>query len=591
MSIIPPTHRVELDSRELFRLYVNGEHEKLTLAFRSVFDYLGQTTYLELQDAERASIIQFVKIFLTIFSQPDYVIPEDSVYHFVSLNELISNVVAMTPFRTTDGFLELLRYQPNNLVKILTLYSARNRARFDRRSFFDAQPHLATQWYCKFCSLYKSGLVRDDVCKHMADHLSCHDERMMLTPDVTEPYFGSTYVDGAVDRHVKPFLNQVVRRSTRMHCDNRPNPNKVAIISDLWAPTHSVYRTLYGYVRSLKERFHLTFFHCLENDKIDTGLFDEVHRLGFDNLRLDVGPLQSNDFAAVYFPDVGMTLTSIMLSNYRIAPIQLCGTGHPVSTWGSEIDYFVSGVEVETPDRPERNYSERLLLLPGMGAIHNRPKYQLAGRKKSGPEVIINFPSSGQKVNASFLQTLRKLLDQVRRPVRFRFFPAVLDIANSYLPFLAAVREALGGTSVVLDMMPFLAYPAYMAAMEEGDLTLDAFHFGGSNVLSDSLFVRKPTVVWQGDKWYNRISSAMLRRVGMDELIANSEAEYLEKALRLIHDDRWRDGLTARLQAADLNGTVFSDADAPSFRRAVEFLIANHERLKSEPDRRPLRIR
>lgn len=357
---------VQVESRELLQLYLNGEHDTLTASLCSVFDYLGHTTYLELNDDNRASIIQFVKVFLTIFTQPDYVIPEQYIAHFVSLNELISNLTAMTPFRNTDGFLELLRYQPSNLVKILTLYSARNIVRFDVRPFFDVQPILAAQWYCRFCNLYKSGLVRDDVCRHMAEHLNYRDERMPLTPDITEPYFGSTYVDESIDRHVKPFLNQVVRRSTQLYCNNRPNPRKIAIISDMWEPTHSVFRTLSGYVRSLKDRFHLTFFHCLRREHLDFSLFDEVHHLEFRDLSLDVGPLQTNDFAVVYFPDIGMTLPSIMLSNYRIAPIQICGTGHPVSTWGSEIDYFMSGVEVEDSDG-QRNYSERLLLLPGNG--------------------------------------------------------------------------------------------------------------------------------------------------------------------------------------------------------------------------------
>ena len=107
---------------------------------------------------------------------------------------------------------------------------------------------------------------------------------------------------------------------------------------------------------------------------------------------------------------------------------------------------------------------------------------------------------------------------------------------------------------------------------------------------ADSLFLGKPFVAWQGDKWYNRISSAMLRRAGLDELICTTEAEYLETSLRLIHDDKWREQLTARIRGVDLMSTVFGDAEASSFLRAVDYLIANHDRLKSEPGRKPIRI-
>ena len=128
--------------------------------------------------------------------------------------------------------------------------------------------------------------------------------------DIAEAYFGSTYVDGVIDRHVKPFLNSVVRRSVRVQCENRPNPRKIAVISDLWSPTHSVYRNYYKYLKSLKGKYHLTFFHCLHNEGLDLSLFDEVHRLNFQNGVMDFGPLLKNDFAVAYFADVGMSLTS-----------------------------------------------------------------------------------------------------------------------------------------------------------------------------------------------------------------------------------------------------------------------------------------
>src|SRR5205807_2891333 len=119
------------------------------------------------------------------------------------------------------------------------------------------------------------------------------------------------------------------------------------------------------------------------------------------------------------------------------------------------------------------------------------------------------------------------------------------------------LRAALGET-VALDVWQQLDYGQYMRFMEEGDLTLDSFHFAGCNTIADSLFLRKPTVVWQGDKWYNRIGPAMLRLVGLDEFICTSEDEYIATALRLIHDESFRKSISARLKAVDLDETIFS---------------------------------
>jgi predicted O-linked N-acetylglucosamine transferase (SPINDLY family) len=71
-----------------------------------------------------------------------------------------------------------------------------------------------------------------------------------------------------------------------------------------------------------------------------------------------------------------------------------------------------------------------------------------------------------------------------------------------------------------------------MALMEEGDICIDASHFGGSNTMADSLYLRKPTVAFEGNKWYNRIGSQMLRVVGLEELIAKNAEQYIQLNLK-----------------------------------------------------------
>jgi hypothetical protein len=539
----------------------------------------------------RTSVTPFLKAFLTLFTQPDYLILSRHAAAFIGYNALLANLAAMSPWRNTDVFLEMLRDQPANFVKILTLYSARNTVRIDRRRLFDADPQKASLWYNLFCESYKAGLPDENVVRHLTEHLSYHDDRMILGPDLAIPYFSSSYVDGSADRAVKPWLNRLVRRSGRVPWDSRPNARKIAVVSDYWYPEHSVYRNYAAFVNELHRAYHLTLVHVLTpREDLETSMFDDVHRLEVRGGEVLVDGSLPKDFQVIYFPDVGMTQPSILLANCRLAPLQICSPGHSVSTWGAHIDYFISGADVETAASPEDNYSERLVLLPGMGAIHNRPRYEITGAKKAVAEIVVNCPWSGHKISARFLRTLRRLLERAARPLRLRIFAGGgISQHNGHLPFLNALRSALGENALV-DVWPQLPYAEYMQYLEQADLTLDSFHFAGCNTIADSLFVRKPPVVWEGDKWYNRIGPAMLRLVGLDELIGATEDEYLDKALLLIHDDRRRSELTARLQAADLDATVFSTQHAPAFRRAVEYLIANHEELKRQGSKKPIVI-
>jgi hypothetical protein len=188
------------------------------------------------------------------------------------------------------------------------------------------------------------------------------------------------------------------------------------------------------------------------------------------------------------------------------------------------------------------------------------------------------------------LQTLRRLLDRVRRPVRLRLMPGLgISQCNGHLPFLLDLHAVLGN-AVPVEVRTELPYAEYMGQLEASDLALDSFHFAGCNGIADALFVRRPVVVWEGNRWYNRIGPAMLRLAGFADLVATSAEEYLALALDLIHNDARRADVTARLRAADLDATVFSTRDADAFRRAVDYLGARHERLRAEGSRTPIRI-
>jgi hypothetical protein len=573
--------------------YLNRQYDELSEKFLALLAHFEQANYVTLSRQDQYFVNAFIKNFLFLFTQPDYLLSERHVAPFLRQNLTISNLVAVSSFRTTDAHLELLRDQEANFVKSMTLWSARNTVKFDRRKFFDLDPARASMWYSTFCQIYRSGLINETVCRNLREHYEFRDDRLKLTFEPQEAFFGSTYVDGECDRLIKPVVNRsVAGLSAQYHVRNTPNPRKIAIFSALWSPSHSVYRITSQYVKSLREKYHLTYFQLGGYGlKIDESLFDEVRMIANPGGSIDIGPVVENDFQVAYFPDVGMSPHSIVLANLRLAPIQIASLGHSVSTWGAKIDYFISGADVEVPENPEQHYSERLVLLPDCGAIHNLPLYTPTGRKKSVPELVINCPAFSQKINVPFCRLLQRIIDECRPPakLRFRLFVGgTLRRQADFLPYFRDIGALLHGAHI--EIITNRPYPDYMALLEEGDLSIDSFHFGGCNTIADTLYLRLPTVTYEGDKWYNRIGSQMLRMAGIPELIATSDDEYVKIVKRLIDDERFRMKISNRLAAADLEGTVFSAQTAGSFCEAFDYLIANHDRLSGESDRSPIRI-
>ena len=166
----------------------------------------------------------------------------------------------------------------------------------------------------------------------------------------------------------------------------------------------------------------------------ETSIFDEVHTIGMVN----------------GFPDLSASrqrVSVVVLSRHRHVRrasswrtcvwrrFRCARWATLFSTYGAEIDYYVSGADVEVPDSPERNYSERLVLLPGLGVVHNKPMYKHRGLKNNTQDLVINCPYC-QKLAYPYVQTLKKLLDCIKRPMKLRLLVGASTCrANDHLPF------------------------------------------------------------------------------------------------------------------------------------------------------------
>jgi hypothetical protein len=579
-------------TRDATALYLQGQSDALSESFLTVLRHFRDTSYGTLLEPGRRFIDEFVETFLTLFTKADYLPNETHQSQFVRLNATLSNLVALSRFKTTDAHLSTLGTGADDFGKRLTLCSARNATAIDRASFFDVDPALACLWYSAYAELYRGALLDSVVWKNLKEHFAFEDDRLDARRLPMIAYFASTYVGEFRDRNVRSIINRswkTVAEPLQQQVRNRPDPRKIAVLSGGWSPAHSAYRITKAFVEAL-QGYHLTFVPLGTRKGLDLSLFQEVKTLEVDrNGLLDIRALLDNDFMVAYYPDVGLSPQSVLLANLRIAPIQVASLGHSVSTWGAEIDYFFSGAQVEPPENPERNYSERLVLLPGFGAVHERPDYEPRAHPPPRPELILNFPWNAQKVNYPLGLTLQELIRRSQRPLHLRLFTSgSLNRQNDYLPFVRDLQSLLGPDSV--EVLRDLPYRDYMARMEEGDFTLDSYPFGGCNVVMDSLFLRRLIVCREGDLWYNRIGPAMLRSVGLSELIATSEEEYLRITLRLIHDEAHRADLQDRLDRADLDATILDRSDARAFRKAIDILIADRENLSGNNDRSPIRI-
>ncbi len=576
----------------LHRAYQKQDFDQMSEQFLAVIDHCRNITYYILDAPTKQALNTFVKQLLYFLSQEDFLLTDAYASRFIDANGVIANIVAISDFGTSDPFVRILLRQQRNFTKLLTLYSARNRVKIDRRLLFGTSPALATQWYYCFTEGYRNGCADEVTLQNLREHIAYEDDRISGINSFTHhAYFGSTYIDHEGDYLVKQRINRLFQATPlcAQPIRNTPKKDRIAVLTSMWFRRQSVYRSQRPFMEALAKDHELVLIALgRPRDDLDTSLFKEVRHYDASADASDVSSIQGNDFAMAYFPDIGMSIESIILANMRIAPIQVTNYGHPVSTFGAKIDYWIGGQETEAVERAREHYSERLVLIPGCAQAPVPLDYQLQYPQLPPSPVIINCTWSGQKINSDHLRRLRTIADRAETPVMFHFFPGGAILGNGYIPLEQAIKSILGEERV--QVMPDLPFDQYMPVLEAAHFALDAHPFGGYNTAVDLLTLRKPIVTLAGNRFYNNSTAYLLGRVGLEELITRSEQEYVDLGVRMIDNAEYRNRMIRRLKTADIAATVLSHEHVPAFVRAIDYLLEHHTTLVTKASREPILI-
>jgi hypothetical protein len=444
MSTSQPFGFPDFDPKVILQLFLEQKYGAIADEFLRILSYFDQQIYTKYPTVLKIYIDQFLSQFFYIFTQSEFELPENYARAFIRYNKLIANLTAISSYKTTDVYLKILLPHWEKLSQILTLYSPRNAIQLDYNKIFISNPELACYWYSYVFSHSLSSLVNPNVAERLKFHCAYDHPNLTEFFNHADLYCGSTYIDPALDRILKYHINQslqqeyLAKQSAETFIVQLPHQSKkIAIVSDFWYPHHAVYRLLFNHIASLSQQYQLTLIYFNKREeKPDTSLFQEVIHLEMKEDEFNLETLdfvREQNFACLYFTDVGMGAESIHLANLRLASIQCSGVGYGVSSFGAKIDYFFSGKQVEQPKKAENFYSERLVLLPGLGITHQPIQYKLAETDYTEQRcLIINCPWSAQKINVPLLQGLKKMTEKAHQPLLFRQFKFEVQHLGSF---------------------------------------------------------------------------------------------------------------------------------------------------------------
>ena len=250
------------------------------------------------------------------------------------------------------------------------------------------------------------------------------------------------------------------------------------------------------------------------------------------------------------------------------APVQVTWLGYPNTTGLSEIDYRLTDGHADPTDSGiDAAYTERLWRLPKCFLAYE-PDAAAPPAAPGSDTSSVTFGSFNHlpKITPEVVAVWSQILAAVPRSRLIMKAKRLGDpeVRRRYTTMFA-------GHGIAADRLEFIGWqtvPAdHRALYRQVDIALDPFPYNGTTTTCEALWMGVPVITLAGRCHAGRVGTSLLRTVGLPALIAQSEAEYVDRAVFLARasDDRaaLRAGLRDKVGTSPL-------CDAAGFTRGIE---------------------
>lgn len=254
---------------------------------------------------------------------------------------------------------------------------------------------------------------------------------------------------------------------------------------------------------------------------------------------------------------------------FKPAPIQATFLGYPMTTGAprSLIDYRFADPIADAPGVTDAHYSEELLRLPTTMWCY-RPPVNIPAEEVPpcvrDPKQPFTFGSFNNcsKMSALTFRLWAKVLLAAPGSRLLLKASAMADDMTKRIILERFAKEGVPADRIMLvpQLVDLAKHFAYYGNI---DLGLDTYTYNGTTTTCEAMWMNVPVVTMMGDMHISRVGASLLTNVGLPNLIAHTEEEFVKIAAGYAQNRdslvALRKGLRSRLQNSPvMNGKQFA---------------------------------
>jgi protein O-GlcNAc transferase len=241
----------------------------------------------------------------------------------------------------------------------------------------------------------------------------------------------------------------------------------------------------------------------------------------------------------------------------RPAPVQVTYLGYPATTGITQMDYRLTDSFADPPGMTEGFYTERLVRLDPSFLCYRIPEdlpTPSALPALSEGHITFGCFNTLMKITQPVLRLWARVLAAVPGSRLVKKFNAVSDSAKRM------VLEEFAANGIAADRVEMVGrvptFEEHVRLFERIDIALDPFPYNGTTTTCEALAMGLPVVTLAGASHAGRVGVSLLTNVGLPEMVAQHEDDYLRIARELAEDVErlsvLREGLRTKLRTSVL---------------------------------------
>jgi protein O-GlcNAc transferase len=247
------------------------------------------------------------------------------------------------------------------------------------------------------------------------------------------------------------------------------------------------------------------------------------------------------------------------------APVQATWLAYPGSTGMDTMDYRITDSHLDPPGQNDAYYAEESIRLPDCWCCYrphvDAPQVNPLPATTAG-HITFGCLNNFCKVTTETIQCWCRLMREVPG--------SRLILHAPQGGHRQRVRDLLTAEGIDPDRMTFVGrvpVREYLRLYQTIDIGLDPFPYSGGTTSCDALWMGVPVVTMSGKTAASRGTLTLLHTLGLSELVAESQDEYVQIASDLAGDPARLSQLRAALRPRMASSPL---TDAPRFARNME---------------------